>query len=66
MTLSNFIAQLIKLEREGNGEKQVFYYHSASGDCGPLGHAHITSHVGECGPFDLPNGQEYVSISAGS
>jgi hypothetical protein len=66
MTLNKFIEQLQKLQAEGHGDKEVFYRHGASGDCGPLSSAFITDKVSECGPFDLNEGQEYVSIYAGN
>jgi hypothetical protein len=66
MKLKDFIAQLQKLEQEGHGEKQVFYRRSSSGDCGELNSAHITDHLEDTGPFDLEEGEEYVSVSAGN
>lgn len=67
MTLTQFIKQLQELEAQGHGDKEVFYRHGASGDCGPLSSAHVTSEVDEqCGPFDLDKGQEYISIYAGN
>jgi hypothetical protein len=65
MTLTKFIENLQKLQAEGHGDKQVFYRHGASGDCGQLSSAYISDEVSECGPFDLDEGQEYVSIYAG-
>ena len=66
-TLNNLIANLQKLQAEGHGDKQVFYCHGASGDCGKLGSAHVTDEVNdECGPFDLDDGEQYVSVYAGS
>lgn len=66
MQLSKFIQQLQKLEAEGHGDKQVFYIHGASGDCGKLSTAFVTDRVGECGPFDIEDGEEYISIYAGN
>lgn len=66
MTLDSFIAQLQKLQAEGHGNKQVFYTHGSSGDTGPLSSAHVTDEVGECGPFDIEPGEEYISIYAGN
>ena len=67
MKLKDFIANLQKLEAEGHGDKEVFYRHGASGDCGQLSSAYISDEVdGDCGPFDLDEGQEYVSIYAGN
>jgi len=66
MKLKDFIANLQKLEAEGHGDLEVFYRHGASGDCGELSSAFISDEVGECGPFDLDEGQEYVSIYAGN
>ena len=66
MKLSKFIAQLQKLESEGHGDKEVFYRHGASGDCGELSSAFVTDNVDEYGPFDLEPGEEYVSIYAGN
>lgn len=66
MKLNKFIQQLQKLQAEGHGDKQVFYRHGASGDCGELSSAFITDSVDECGPFDLDDGQEYISIYAGN
>jgi hypothetical protein len=64
MKLNTFIAQLVKLQEQGHGDKEVFYTQSSSGDCGKLNSAHITDYEGECGPFDM-DGAEYISISAG-
>jgi hypothetical protein len=67
MRLKDFIANLQKLEAQGHGDLEVFYRHGASGDCGPLSSAFITDEVdGDCGPFDLEDGQLYVSIYAGN
>jgi hypothetical protein len=66
MTLTKFIENLQKLQAEGHGDKEVFYRHGASGDCGKLSSAFISDEVSECGPFDLDEGQEYVSIYAGN
>ncbi len=66
MKLNEFIEQLQKLQAEGHGDKEVFYRHGASGDCGELSSAFISDEVGECGPFDLSEGEEYVSIYAGN
>ena len=67
MKLKDFIANLQKLEAEGHGDKEVFYRHGATGDCGLLSSARISDEVdGSCGPFDLDEGQEYVSIYAGN
>jgi hypothetical protein len=67
MTLDKFIQQLQKLQSEGHGDKEVFYRHGASSDCGKLSSARVTDEVDdECGPFDLDDGLEYVSIYAGN
>lgn len=66
MNLNQFIDNLQKLQAEGHGEKKVFYRHGASGDCGELSSAHIDDEVSECGPFDLAEGEQYVSIYAGN
>lgn len=65
MKLKAFIAQLQKLDDEGHGDKEVFYRHGASGDCGELSSAQITDRVEDTGPFDLAPGEKYVSIYAG-
>ena len=66
MTLDDFITQLTRLQQQGHGNLQVFYRHGASGDCGELSSAHITDITDECGPFDLDDGENYVSIYAGN
>lgn len=67
MKLNDFIAKLQQLQDEGHGDKQVFYRHGASGDCGPLGSAFVTDEVSdETGPFDLDDGEQYISIYAGN
>jgi hypothetical protein len=67
MKLNKFIEQLQKLQSEGHGELEVFYRHGASGDCGKLSSAHVTDIVeDECGPFDLEDGEHYISIYAGN
>lgn len=67
MKLKDFTAMLLTLEAAGHGDKQVFYRHGASGDCGPLASAKITDEVDEAtGPFDLNPNEQYVSIYAGN
>lgn len=67
MTLDKFIAGLVKLQAQGHGDLEVFYRHGASGDCGPLSSAFVTDEIDDqCGPFDLNEGQEYISIYAGN
>lgn len=66
MKLSKFIEQLQKLEQAGHGDKEVFYRHGASGDCGELSSAFVTDRVDDCGPFDLEDGEQYISIYAGN
>lgn len=67
MKLNQFIEQLQKLQAEGHGDKQVFYRHGASGDCGQLSSARVTDEIDdECGPFDLNDGEQYISIYAGN
>lgn len=66
MTLNKFIQQLQKLQDQGHGDKEVFYRHGSSGDCGKLSSANVTDHIDDCcGPFDIDEGEEYVSIYAG-
>jgi hypothetical protein len=66
MTLNEFVNGLLKLQAEGHGDKQVFYRHGASGDCGELSSAHVTDKVDDCGPFYLEDGEQYISIYAGN
>ncbi len=66
MKLKEFIAKLQELEAQGHGDLEVFYRHGASGDCGELRSAHVTDAVEDTGPFDLEDGQLYVSIYAGN
>jgi hypothetical protein len=67
MKLKDFIANLQELAAQGHGDLEVFYRHGASGDCGPLSSAFISDKVdSDYGPFDLDEGQEYVSIYAGN
>lgn len=67
MKLSDFIKNLQKLESMGHGDLQVFYRHGASGDCGNLSSAFVTDEIDDqCGPFDLDDGEQYISIYAGN
>ncbi len=67
MTLDKFIENLQKLQADGHGSKNVYYCHGSSGDCGLLSSAFISDEVDDsCGPFDLEDGEEYVSIYAGN
>jgi len=67
MKLSAFILQLQKLQEQGHGDKVVMYRRGSSGDCGELSWASVSSEIDEsCGPFDLDEGQEYISIYAGN
>ena len=67
MKLNDFIANLVRLQEQGHGDLEVYYRHGASGDCGELASAHVTDEIDDqCGPFDLNEGQEYISIYAGN
>ena len=67
MTLNKFIEQLVLLQSEGHGDKQVFYRHGSSGDCGLLSIACVTDEIDDCGPFDrIEDGESYISIYAGN
>lgn len=67
MTLNAFIAELQQLQAQGHGNKQVYYRRGSSGDCGTLSSAHVSDRVDdECGPFDLEDGEEYISVYAGN
>jgi len=67
MKLNKFVECLQKLQLEGHGDLEVFYRHGASGDCGKLSTAFVTNHIeDECGPFDLEEGEFYISIYAGN
>ena len=66
MTLNKFIENLVKLQAQGHGDLEVFYRHGASGDCGELRGAHVTDEVEDTGPFDLKDGQNYISVYAGN
>ena len=67
MRLNQFIAQLVELQNQGHGSKEVFYRHGASGDCGLLSSARVTDEIDDqCGPFDLDDGDQYISIYAGN
>ncbi len=66
MKLTDFINQLNKLASDGYHECEVFYRRGSSGDCGSLSGAHVSTEVTECGPFDLKEDEQYISISAGN
>lgn len=67
MKLREFIAGLSKLEAEGHGDLEVMYRHGASSDCGELSSAHVTNEIDDSsGPFDLDDGEYYVSVYAGN
>lgn len=66
MTLTDFISNLQRLERDGYGNTHVYYRHGASSDCGELSSAHTSTYVDEYGPFDLEEGEVYISIYAGA
>ena len=66
MKLNEFVAGLQKLIDQGHGDLQVFYRHGASGDCGELSNAYVADEVEDTGPFDLEDGEKYISIYAGN
>lgn len=67
MKLRDFIKNLQKLEEAGHGDLQVFYRHGASGDCGNLSSAFVTDEIDDqCGPFELDEGEQYISVYAGN
>ena len=66
MTLNKFIENLVKLQAQGHGDLEVFYRHGASGDCCELRGAHVTDEIEDTGPFDLEEGQNYISVYAGN
>lgn len=63
MNLNQLKQQIDLLVSQGHGDKEVFYRHGASGDCGPVNGPRITDYVGDSGPFDVDG--EYVAISVG-
>jgi hypothetical protein len=65
MKLTEVIFNLQKLVDEGHGDLEVYYRHSGSGDCGPLESGRVTNSVNDCGPFDLEDGENYISVSVG-
>ena len=65
-TLHTLINDLMKLHGQVHGDTPVDYRHGASGDCGPIGSPYITDEVNECGPFDIEDGEKYVSIYIGN
>lgn len=67
MKLKDFTKMLLELESQGsNANMQVYTRHGASGDCNLAWSAHVTNRVDDCGPFDLSEGEFYVSISIGN
>ncbi len=66
MTLNEIIKSFQQLAAQGHGEKQVFAVHGASGDVNELHTGHVTDYVGDCGPFDLEPGEEYISVYIGN
>lgn len=66
MTLQEFTTQLIRLCQEGHGDLPVYYHHGASGDCVELSHAYVTNEIEATGPFDLDEGDSYISIYGGN
>lgn len=63
MNLNQLKQHIDHLVEAGHGDKEVFYRHGASGDCGPIYGPLVTDYVGECGPFDVDG--EYVEIPTG-
>lgn len=66
MNLSAFIKTLQKLEAEGHGDLQVFTVEGASGCVSEMGYPMVDDHVGESGPFDLEDGEKYISVYVGN
>lgn len=65
MTLNELALKILEQLEKGHGDKQVFYRHSSSGDCGNVNSLYVTDSVSDEGPFDLEEGTEYVAISIG-
>jgi hypothetical protein len=65
MNLNKLKEKIDALVAAGHGEKQVFYRHSASGDCGPVNGPSVSADVDDCGPFDIEDGEEFIKISVG-
>ncbi len=66
MTLNKLIKNLVDLQLQGHGDKQVFACHSASGACDPVESARVSDYVGEADPFDLEKGEEYIDLYIGN
>lgn len=66
MRLRHFVDNLQKLVDQGYGDLEVYYRHGASGDCGQLSSARVTDHVDDCGPYDMEEVKDYISIYAGN
>lgn len=68
MKLDEFIKHLVKLQAEGHGDLEVFYYDGNSGDSGPLGHAFQEEIDGyeDCGELRaMEQGEKYILIYSG-
>lgn len=66
MTLNKFIENLLSLQEQGHGDKEVYYRVGSSGDCGRLWSATITDEVDAgYGPFGLDRGEQYIEVYAG-
>lgn len=65
MKLNELGQKIQKLIEEGHGEKQVFTRQLSSGDCNTVSSIRISDEFDDCGPFDIEEGTEYVSISVG-
>ena len=66
MNLNELIRRLTKLSDDGYGDAKVFAIHGASGACDEVGPPRVSDTVGNSGPFDLEEGEEYISVYIGN
>lgn len=67
-TLRQHIDDLIDLEQAdpANENMKVYAAHGSSGATDEVGSAFVSDYIGEAGPFDLSDGEKYISIYIGN
>ncbi|QIG76153.1 hypothetical protein EVC24_132 [Rhizobium phage RHph_I4] len=67
-TVREHLASMLRLveNNPAAADMKLFARHGASGDCNEIGSPQITDRVDDCGPFDLEDGEKYVSVYVGN
>lgn len=65
VTVNTLLRELMNLDEQGYGGTKIFAIHNTSGAADEIWSLYPSTHVGEAGPFDLEDDEEYIALTIG-